>query len=108
MQSQEKPPRSNRNHNRYFEVLSTPYAPVQEEVDEDEEYELQVRLLEQFKKQPGGLKKLIQSASKMIGNQEYYFENDSFGTSSHMITQERNQGHIPGFLQSSHDQGSRN
>ena len=86
MQSQEKPSRSNRNHGRYFDVLSTPYPPVQEEEAEEEEYELQLRLLEQFKKQPGGLKKLIQSASKMIGNQEYQLENDSFGTSSYMMT----------------------
>ena len=108
MQSQEKPTRSNRNQGRYFDVPSTHCDPVQEEVAEEDQYELELRLFEQFKKQPGGLKKLIQSASKMICNQEYQLENDSFGTSSHMITQERNQGHIPGFLQSSHDQGSRN
>ena len=100
MQSQEKPPRSNRNQGRYFDVPSTHCAAVPEEVAEEDQYELELRLLEQFKKQPGGLKKLIQSASKMIGNQEYHFENDSFGTSSHMITQQMNQDAAPDFLQS--------
>ena len=98
MQTQEKQPRSNCNHGRYFHMQATLYPPVhEEEAEEDEDLEQQLRILEKLKKQPDRLRRFLQSASKKIGSHEFHFENDSFGTSSHKLAPERNHGPFPDF-----------